>query len=445
MRIAFLLNALAIVVCAESVAAEDPPLGSAGFAPSLERPFGWRGDGSGRFPGATPATEWSETKNVRWSARVGSGYSSPILTEKLAIVASEPNRLSGIERNDGKVRWSVEIQPDCLTEAKYRKIAAEYEPPKDGSGMMAATPITDGKSIYVVLANGIVCAVDLDGKSKWTAFIDADQNTGYGRSSSPLLVAGKLIVHMTNLYAFDPTTGKQLWVNTEALSKYGSPTSLKVAGTDLIVTPAGDVVRAGDGKTVGTEAANTTHSSPVAHDGIVYFADAAAKGLRFDARFKDQELWSGTIGDEVFGSPLVHDGVLFTASGKGELFAFAANGKGDQVPFIKGRHLFGKGETTQPRVYASVTLAGKHLFLNSNHGEIVVLEATREAKIVARNRLRSGTGSSPVFSGNDMIDSAATATSYSALAVDLRQTTSRKQTRTPGQVQCLVRAAFASK
>jgi outer membrane protein assembly factor BamB len=403
MRIAFLFKALVIVVCADIVAAEEPPLGSAGFAPSLERPFGWRGDGSGRFPGATPATEWSETKNVRWSAQVGSGYSSPILTEKLAIVASEPNRLSGVERNDGKVRWSIQISPDSLTEAKNRKTAADYEPPKDGSGMMAATPITDGKSIYVVVANGIVCAVGIDGKSKWTAFIDADQNTGYGRSSSPLLVAGKLIVHMTNLYAFDPATGKQLWVNTEATSKYGTPTSLKVAGTDLIVTPAGDVVRANDGKTLGTEAGSTTHTSPVALDGIVYFAEAAAKGLRFNAKYKDEELWSGTIGDEVFGSPLVHDGILFTASGKGELFAFAANGKGDQVPFIKGRPLFGKEETTQPRVYASATLAGKHLFLNSNHGETIVLEATREAKRVTRNRLPSGTGSSPVFSGNEMI------------------------------------------
>ncbi|HEX7896915.1 MAG TPA: PQQ-binding-like beta-propeller repeat protein [Planctomycetota bacterium] len=34
------------------------PLGDPRFHPSAERPVGWRGDGSGRFPAATPPTEW---------------------------------------------------------------------------------------------------------------------------------------------------------------------------------------------------------------------------------------------------------------------------------------------------------------------------------------------------------------------------------------------------
>ena len=403
MRIVVLLPSLVLGAFVHAVGAAEPPLGSADFAPSPERPFGWRGDGSGRFLGATPATAWSVTKNVRWKTVVGSGYSSPILTEKLAIVTSEPNRLICLDRGDGKVRWKLEIKPDNLADEKNRKAATEYEPPKDGSGLMAATPLTDGKAVYVALANGIVCAVDLSGKLKWTAYIEADQNTGYGRSSSPLIVAGKLIVHMTNLYAFEPTTGKQLWVNTEASSKYGTPTTLKVAEVDLIITPAGDAVRASDGKTVASEVGNTNHTSPVALDGVVYYGDSAVTASRFLAKLKLKEVWNGEIGgDEVFGSPLLHDGILFTATGKGDLFAFATNGVGEQSPLIKARPLFGKSEAKVPLVYASVTLAGRHLFLNSNQGEIVVLEATREAKLVSRIRLASGTGSTPVFSGNEM-------------------------------------------
>ena len=38
---------------------EDRPLlGSPAFRPSPEYPFGWRGDGSGRYPGATPPLHW---------------------------------------------------------------------------------------------------------------------------------------------------------------------------------------------------------------------------------------------------------------------------------------------------------------------------------------------------------------------------------------------------
>ena len=40
-------------------AAAKAPLGSPDFYPSPEHPVGWRGDGSGRFPGATPPTVWS--------------------------------------------------------------------------------------------------------------------------------------------------------------------------------------------------------------------------------------------------------------------------------------------------------------------------------------------------------------------------------------------------
>src|SRR5689334_9815936 len=77
-----------------SAGADAPvPLGSPDFRPSLERPLGWRGDGSGRFPGATPVTKWSEPKNVRWKTVVGRSYSSAVVTDKLAFVTSEPNLL----------------------------------------------------------------------------------------------------------------------------------------------------------------------------------------------------------------------------------------------------------------------------------------------------------------------------------------------------------------
>jgi outer membrane protein assembly factor BamB len=199
-------------------------LGSVGFRATPERPFGWRGDGSGRFPGAKPVTEWSPTKNVRWSAPVGRSYSSPILSEEFVFVTSEPDLLVCIRRKDGTVQWKLSMTPALLSDPKSRKTAESYQLPKDGSGMTAATPITDGRDIFVVLANGIVCAVGLNGKPKWTTCIEGEPTTGYGRSASPLLLAGKLIVHMSQLYAFDSAIGKQLWVNAEAKSSYGTPT-----------------------------------------------------------------------------------------------------------------------------------------------------------------------------------------------------------------------------
>ena len=39
------------------------PLGSPEFYPSPAHPVGWRGDGTGHFPGATPPTTWSRATN----------------------------------------------------------------------------------------------------------------------------------------------------------------------------------------------------------------------------------------------------------------------------------------------------------------------------------------------------------------------------------------------
>ncbi len=50
-----------------------PPLGSADFKPTPERPVGWRGDWTGRFPGATPPVTWGRraqglTREIHYQA-----------------------------------------------------------------------------------------------------------------------------------------------------------------------------------------------------------------------------------------------------------------------------------------------------------------------------------------------------------------------------------------
>jgi len=48
------------VISLSAFAEEPPPYGHKDFYPSAERPIGFRGDGNGSFPGATPVTEWWE-------------------------------------------------------------------------------------------------------------------------------------------------------------------------------------------------------------------------------------------------------------------------------------------------------------------------------------------------------------------------------------------------
>ncbi len=342
------------------------------------------------------------SNNVRWSVKVGKAHSSPIVVGALVLVTSEPNLLICLNCSNGQELWRIEAKPENLPDEPSRKTAAEYVPPKNGSGMAAATPLTDGQNVYVVFANGIVRAVDLKGQSKWTAFINTEQSTSYGRSSSPILVAGKLIVHMTHLYAFDPATGKPLWVNTEAKSTYGTPAGMRLGDTEFIITSAGDVVRADNGKGVLSGLGQSQYATPLVVGDVIYFADRSLKTVRLAANLTAKDLWECEMPGDIFGTPLLHEGILFLTTGKGELFAFDTQGKEPQKPIIEARLLFAEEEGAVPITYSSLTFGGKYLFLPSNKGTTVVLTPSREAKLVSTNLLPSGSGSSPVFAGKAM-------------------------------------------
>ncbi len=54
--LAMVLGAVGFIALAAH--SHDPPLGSRAYHPTPERPVGWRGDGTGRFPAAHPPLEW---------------------------------------------------------------------------------------------------------------------------------------------------------------------------------------------------------------------------------------------------------------------------------------------------------------------------------------------------------------------------------------------------
>src|SRR5689334_14303330 len=81
---------LALAAGTRSVAAQStgPQLGSPDFKATVERPVSWRGDGTGRFPAATPPTTWErtrngaayETKGILWMSPLpNNGVSCPIV------------------------------------------------------------------------------------------------------------------------------------------------------------------------------------------------------------------------------------------------------------------------------------------------------------------------------------------------------------------------------
>lgn len=91
-----------------------PLLGSPDFKASPERPVGWRGDGTGRFPGATPPTVWQRqrsgqgytTKGIVWAAMLpSSSLSSPIVVGDRIFLTAEFSDLVCLDKHSGKILW----------------------------------------------------------------------------------------------------------------------------------------------------------------------------------------------------------------------------------------------------------------------------------------------------------------------------------------------------
>jgi outer membrane protein assembly factor BamB len=93
---------------------DKAPLGSTEFYPSPERPVGWRGDGSGRYPSATPPTSWERKKDgasyavkgILWMTPLPDvGVSCPIIVGQRIFLTTEISDLVCFDKQSGRILW----------------------------------------------------------------------------------------------------------------------------------------------------------------------------------------------------------------------------------------------------------------------------------------------------------------------------------------------------
>lgn len=424
-----------------------------------ETPVGWRKDGSGRFPSAKPPLKWSATQNALWKTQLPTwSNASPILVGERVFVCAEPNSLFCLDTDDGRILWRrktslldtlppedaramrKKLKATNLPETKVRirhlnrqlydlerqlkrrpaserlkkKVKAirtevaelearvapleKYTPPKvdTSTGYTTATPVSDGKSVYVVLATGVVASYDLEGQRKWIRLVERPR-IGHGHSASPVLVGRRLLVHFHHLFALDADTGQVLWqeVNTPS---WGSPVHTSVAGADLLVTPAGDFVRIKDGQLIARTNANLAYCSPVIHDNVAYFIHQRSKAVRIAIKaggsLKVETLWTRNLSSrDYYASPVYHKGKLYAVAGKGFLSVIDAS-SGEVIH--KKQLDLGAGT-----VFSSVALAGDQIYVTMDNGTTTVVKHGPDIRQISTNHLEK-IRSSLFFTGNRM-------------------------------------------
>lgn len=171
---------------------------------------GWRGSRRDGLVASLPDT-LPVKANFQWTKPLFSdGMGGIAADEKLVIVgdrdtADQHDLFHAFDALTGERRWSL------------RYPAAGH---LDYGNAPRATPLIAGEYVYVLGAFGhLSCLRSQDGRTVWKRDLRADfqvkEESPWGVASSPLIVAGQLIVNPgaadASLVALNPTTGEVLW------------------------------------------------------------------------------------------------------------------------------------------------------------------------------------------------------------------------------------------
>src|SRR5262245_9992727 len=247
---------------------------------ATDKPLAWpqfRGpNGTGVADGQKPPIEVGPDKNVLWKVPAPEGLSSPIVVgDLLAFTAVADGKLYTVafRRADGQEVWR--------TEAPAKKIEKFLK----GEGSPAAsTPATDGERIVSYFGScGLFC-YDLKGKELWKHELPtAETMADFGTGTSPIIADGLAVLvrdvgNGSKVIALDMATGSVKWEKPrKSLVSYGTPVVIDAAGGKQLVTVGhGRMIaydlRSGDGKWSAAGMPSAPCTSPVAADGVVYFA-----------------------------------------------------------------------------------------------------------------------------------------------------------------------------
>ena len=413
------------------------------------------------------AERWSKTENVEWAQEIpGRGWSSPIVTGGKVYVTtvttdgkSKPPQ-SGTEYSNeyvaemqkqglpmaeiikrvterdielphevtlhyflycldlksGKVEWSKEFYTGRPPGGRHRK-----------NSFISETPVTDGKNIYIYVANLGLWAFDLKGKQAWTTSLEASPiYLDFGTGSSPALANNLVVILSDNekqqyVAAYDKQTGKQAWRAYRNIGGKSQPIQRSSWATPFIWRhpQRTEIITIGPGEAVSYDLAGkelwrmsgmalTPIPTPFAYDGLLYINGGRGRplfalrpGASGNISLKEGEtsneyvVWSVARAGTYLPSSVAYQGAIYTLTETGILNRLDAK-TGKQI--YKTRiDPAATAFTTTPWAYN-----GK-LFCLSEEGQTFVVTTGDEFKLSHVNDLDDFAQASPALVGERLL------------------------------------------
>ncbi|HEU4875729.1 MAG TPA: PQQ-binding-like beta-propeller repeat protein [Pyrinomonadaceae bacterium] len=400
---------------------------------------------SGVAEGQNLPDEWSTKSghNILWRTPIpGLAHSSPVVWGNrifvTSAVSSDPKAsfkpglygdgdaskdrsqhrwvIYALDKQTGKILWEQTAHKGEPLEKRH--IKATYA---------NSTPATDGRIVVAWFGSQGVHAYDVNGRFLWKADlgrIDAGAydvpSVEWGPASSPIIWKDLVIIQCDTqtdsfIMALNADTGAEVWkVDRDEIPSWGTPTVVKTAKGEELVTNASNFIRGYDPRT-GKElwrlgrSSKITAPTPIFADDIlvvvsgrgperpIFVVKAGARGdltLPEGQTSSDTVIWSKTGRGSYMPTPLIYNGILYVLANNGTFDAY--NLKTGAEVYRQRLSVVGSGFSASP-----VASDGK-IYLSNEDGEILVVSAGEKFNHIATNSMGELLMATPALSDGVM-------------------------------------------
>ena len=357
--------------------------------------------------------KWTTEENIVWKlAMPGVSGSTPIIWRNHIFlnVADNGNLfLWAVDKTKGEVLWK---RPLGGGDVKMRK-----------HNMSSPSPVTDGRSVYIMTGTGVLKSFDFAGKELWSRDIQKEYGEfglNWGYASSPLLFEDSLYIQVLHgmktdapsyVMRVDKKNGKTIWkvdrptkAIVESPDSYTTPGLLRLGNTIEIVITGGDCATGHDiatGKELwranGLNPENSKMyrivASPIIFNDIIYVPTRVKPLLAFKAGGRgdittSHLLWSTDNGPDV-PTPVTDGKYFYVVNDRGIVWCFDAK---------TGAEIYSQ-QRIKPAIYSSSpVLADGKIYVTNEEGLTTVIAAGPKFEVLAENALNDFVLSSPAIS-----------------------------------------------
>jgi outer membrane protein assembly factor BamB len=400
----------------------------------------WRGPSASGVSAETGLpSRWSSTEGIAWKAAIrGLGVSSPIVWGNRVFVTSQvgsgasrqgprlaqgADAAAGAERSlgagagaatpaAGDITFLVTAF-DRATGSKLwessTKAAGTMPSVHDKHNMASSSPVTDGERVYAWFATGQLVAIDMSGKTVWTKHLGTEYGPfeiNWGHAGSPTIYKGQLFLicyhdPASYLLSLDAATGAVKWKADQprGLTSYSTPLVVETNGgaAEVIVNSSAGIAahNAANGEMLWRfdEANRFPVPMPAVHDGIIYTSRgyrsspfmAIRPGGKGDIAASNV-VWRVPSGGPYISSLVHYNGLIYMVGDVGVLTVTDAK-TGERVYQERIGGVYS----------ASPVAADGKVYLLSEDGETIVINAGRTPTIASRNKLDARLLASPAI------------------------------------------------